>query len=128
MNAELLGKLVEQSLLARESTGDRLRLVRQFIMDTDRLDHAGVAANIAQPAPRTGDRGWDALIAGVAEDIAFRHRLAVPAWAMEHDRSTDDRWWFVTSIPALHPSAFVETPASLANRGVFIRRASLVNL
>ena len=70
----------------------------------------------------------DALIAGVVEDVAYRHGVPVPRWAMEPERSTEDRWWFVTSIPALHPTAFVETPASLANRGVFIRRASLVNV
>ena len=128
MNARMLGIHLRQSLVAQESTGDRLRLVRQFIMDTDRLDNAGIAANIAEPAPLTGDRGCDALIAGVVEDVAYRHDVAVPRWAMESERSTEGRWWFVTSIPALHPTAFVETPASLANRGVFIRRASLVNV
>ena len=128
MNAHMLGIRVGQSLVAQESTGDRLRLVRQFIMDTDRLDAVGIAANIAESAPHTGDRGCDALIAGVVEDVAYRHGVPVPRWAMEPERSTEDRWWFVTSIPALHPTAFVETPASLANRGVFIRRASLVNV
>ncbi len=68
------------------------------------------------------------MVYGVVEDNAFRHGVKVPVWTTEKNRSTDDRWWFVTSIPALHPVALVETPASLANRGVFIRRASLVNI
>lgn len=97
-------------------------------MDIDRLESADLAAHLYEAPRLTGDRGWDALIAGVVEDVAFRHSIAVPRWAMEPERSTDDRWWFVTTIPALHPTAFVETPASLANRGVFIRRASLVNV
>ena len=117
-----------RSLAANESTGVCLRLVRQFIMDTERLDASGVTGNVREPATITGNRGWDALIAGVVEDLAYRHGVAVPRWALEPERSTDDCWWFVTSIPALHPTAFVETPASLANRGVFIRRASLVNV
>ncbi len=128
MNANQLGVLVGRSLLAGESTGVCLRLVRQFIMDTERLHPLGVTENVFEPSPLTGNRGWDALIAGVVEDLAYRHGVKVPQWAMEPERSTDDCWWFVTSIPALHPTAFVETPASLANRGVFIRRASLVNV
>lgn len=128
MDAKLLGTLVGESLASTDSNGDRLRLVRQFIMDSDRLDPAALAKNIAEPAPLTNNRGWDALIAGVVEDIAYRHCVNVPPWTADKDRSTEDRWWFVTTVPALHPVAFVETPASLANRGVFIRRASLVNI
>ncbi len=94
----------------------------------ERLGPFGVTENVRELSPLTGNRGWDALIAGVVEDLAYRHGVKVPKWAMESARSTDDRWWFVTSNPALHPTAFVETPASLANRGVFIRRASLVNV
>ncbi len=128
MDASSLGTSLARGIEAGERTGDLLRLVRQFIMDTDRCDPGGVRKNIATPPPSTDDRGWDALIAGVVEDIAYRHGVPVPAWAMEPERSTADRWWFVTSVPALHPTAFVETPASLSNRGVFIRRASLVNV
>jgi hypothetical protein len=128
VNAHTLGILIAESLATDASTGDRLRLVRQFIMDVDRLEPTEVSAQVAQAPQFSGDRGWDALIAGVVEDVVFRHGVPVPPWAMEPTRSTDDRWWFVTSIPALHPTAFVETPASLANRGVFIRRASLVNI
>lgn len=128
MNALTLGALVQKSLQQHGSTGERLRLVRQFIMDVDRLDSAELQAQMSDPACLTGDRGWDALIAGVVEDVAFRHCIPVPRWAMETHRSTDDRWWFVTTVPELHPTAFVETPASLANRGVYIRRASLVNV
>ena len=128
MDALSLGRSLTRSIDAGENTGDLLRLVRQFIMDTDRGDSQRVSENIAAAPRPTGDRRWDALVAGVVEDIAYRHGVSVPAWAMEPERSTADRWWFVTSFPALHPTAFVETPASLSNRGVFIRRASLVNV
>ena len=36
--------------------------------------------------------------------------------------------WFLMPYPELHGIALAETPAALANRGVFIRRASLVNV
>jgi hypothetical protein len=128
MDVLLLGSLVMRSIEAGESTGARLRLVRQFIMDTDRLDADAVMDNIADAPSFTGDQGWDALLAGVVEDISYRHGIVVPRWAMDPQRSMAEHWWFVTSFPALHPTAFVETPASLSNRGVFIRRASLVNV
>lgn len=128
MDAQTLGTLLHESLRARGTTGERLRIVRQFIMDVDRLGYGELVEQVAEAPNLTGDRGWDALVAGVVEDVAYRHGIAVPRWAMEPERSTDDRWWFVTTIRDLHPTAFVETPASLANRGVFIRRASLVNV
>ncbi len=126
MNTVDLGRHLAASLQSEETVGDRLRLVRQFIMDCD--NSSNVTAQISDASMLTGDRGWDALVAGVVEDIAYRHGSKVPRWTMEPERFTDDRWWFVTAFPALHATAFVETPASLANRGVFIRRASLVNI
>jgi hypothetical protein len=108
------------------SDSARLRIVRQFIMD---VEHSPRPDHTIETAPvLSGDRGWDALIAGVVEDLAFRLGLPVPACTREPTRNTDDRWWFVTAYTDMHPTAFVETPASLANRGVFIRRASLVNV
>ena len=126
MDATDLGRHLSASIEQGETVGDRLRLVRQFIMDCDHADDVGV--HIVDAPALTGDRRWDALVAGVAEDIAYRHGVRVPGWTAERERFTDEQWWFVTSFPALHATAFVETPASLANRGVFIRRASLVNI
>lgn len=47
VDAQMLGTLVRQSLRADGSTGERLRLVRQFIMDVDRLDASELAAHLA---------------------------------------------------------------------------------
>jgi hypothetical protein len=61
----------------------------------------------------------DALLAGVVEHLCFHHDVPVPAWAIRPARFLE-RWWFVTPYRSLHASAFAETPAALANRGVFI--------
>jgi hypothetical protein len=50
MNTNQLGVLVDRSLLAGESTGVCLRLVRQFIMDTERLDPHGVTESVREPS------------------------------------------------------------------------------
>ena len=101
-----------------------LRLVRQFVMDADRGE---VALAIAERPGSSGDVRWDALVAGVVEDLALRHGCRVPSWVRDPSL-TLDTWWFVTDFKKLHPQAFVETPAALATHGVFMRRASLVNL
>jgi hypothetical protein len=127
MRACDLADELRSSLRAADWTdGDRLRLVRQFVMDLEAWPPADVDALLFDEPMSVGDSRYDALIAGVVEDWAFHHGRAVPPWTADPSRFLDE-WWFVTSVPALRPTAMVETPAALANRGVFIRRASLVN-
>lgn len=103
--------------------GELLRYVRQFVMDCDNGDPAEMIA--FEPAS-TGDERWDALIAGVVEDVAFRHRIPAPAWAL--DAPPLAAWWFVTDFERAHPTVFIETPATISRHGVYIQRASLVNV
>lgn len=123
MKVTVLAELIAKDLAARAPKGDTLRLVRQFVMDTDCED---IDTMISGPPPTTGDPRWDALIAGVTEDIAFHSRRPVPSWVKSSEPLAE--WWFVTDFPALHATAFLETPPALARRGVFLRRASLVNV
>lgn len=104
---------------------ERLRIVRQFLMD---VDSASDLADAINREPRTtGDKRWDALLAGVVEDLAFTRRLPIPAWTADPRRFLET-WWFVTRYKAMHATAMAHTPAALANRGVFVTRASLVNV
>lgn len=64
------------------------------------------------------------MLAGVVEHLCFHDDVAIPAWVMGPGRFLD-HWWFVTPYRSLHPSAFVETPAALGNRGVFIHGSSV---
>lgn len=124
-SAQDLATQVRQSVAAGEGRGLTLRLVRQFLMD---LERAADPAELLRDSPRlTGDQRWDALIAGVVEDFALHHGIETPGWANETDRFCEP-WWFVTTIEAMRPTAIVESPAALANHGVFITRASLINV
>ncbi len=124
MNVGDLADCLRQDLELGVSKHNMLKLVRQFVMDVDRADDPAVML-VPEPQP-TGDERWDAFVTGVAEDAAVRHGVAIPKWVSA--REPLDEWWFVTDYPGLHPSAFVETPPALARHGVFIRRASLVNV
>lgn len=125
MTAAEIGAEVGRSTAAGEGRGSTLRLVRQFLMDLERAENP---AELLRDAPElTGDQRWDALIAGVVEDFALHHGIEAPLWVFEPARFSTP-WWFVTTIEAMRPTAIVESPAALANHGVFISRASLVNV
>lgn len=86
--------------------------------------HSGPAADLTDDPGSTGDRRWDALVAGVVERAAHRAGVRTPAWTASPERFLDT-WWFVSPYPALHASALVDAPAELANRGVFLHAGSL---
>ena len=76
-----------------------------------------------EDAPATTcDPRWDAMLAGLAEQLCLDRQLPCPKWPLEPHRYLAT-WWFMTPYPSLHPSAFAEAPSALANRGVFIHRA-----
>jgi len=109
---------VRHSLEAADER-EALRWVAQFVTEFRRAAVADRPSLIRGEPPTTGDRRWDALLAGVVEHLCFHHGLPVPDWVVRPARFLD-RWWFVTPYRSLHASAFAETPAALANRGVFI--------
>jgi hypothetical protein len=110
--------------LAAGDDHEALRWVAQFVAEFEHAPSADRPGLVAGEPPPTGDRRWDAMLAGVVEQLCFDHQLEVPAWVMRPGRFLD-QWWFVTPYRSLHPSAFTQTPSALANRGVFIHRQSL---
>lgn len=85
-----------------------------------------------EPDP-VGDRRWDALLAGTAEYACRLFNLAVPGWTAAPGRFLHRFWFVIEDIigrpaPGLAAMAFVSSPPPLANRGVFLDRASLVSV
>ena len=124
LTVEHLAISLRESLGTSEGDGVRLRLVRQFVMDANQGDTASL---IAESPESTGSPQWDALLAGLAEFVAYNARTSVPSWTKTPDKFLKT-WWFLMPFASLHGIALAETPAALANRGVFISRASLVNV
>jgi hypothetical protein len=114
--------------LAGGDEAEALRHVAEFVTALERVrEPARIAAILADEPSGVGDRRWDALLAGVTEWAARRAGVRTPAWTRQAERFLD-QWWFVTPYRSLHASVFVETPAELANRGVFLSESSLASV
>ena len=96
-------------------TAELMAWARHDVIDIEALRH--------EPAG-TGDRRWDALVAGVAEILFTERGRRVPGWASSPGRILDHPW-FVSTLRSLWPEILVTTPAALAARGVLISARSL---
>ncbi|HEX6418050.1 MAG TPA: helix-turn-helix transcriptional regulator [Acidimicrobiales bacterium] len=92
-----------------------------------RADASDRTRMLAAPPQPTGDRRWDAFVGGLAEWLAVRAGLHVPAWAHADDRYLHHGWW-VTTMPSMRAWEYAGTPASFKIRGVYLHRESLVNV
>lgn len=102
-----------------------LRVVWQLAADLSTPDLALRVALCVAPPASTGSARLDALLAAVAE-----HALAGlprPAWLDEPWRTLSDAW-DVEPVPALRDAARAATPPEIAQHGVFLDAAELVNV
>jgi hypothetical protein len=66
----------------------------------------------------------DAALAALAEHLARRDGWTPPTWAEKPGRYSQ-KWWFVTPLRGMHPTALQESPPSFRTRGVFITAGAL---
>jgi len=77
-------------------------------------------------APLFGELGQveDAYLAAVAEELARRFGLPLPAWTM-----TEDRWvhkpWFASPLASLRAVLLLESPAGFRSRNLFVSENAL---
>nr|WP_255671721.1 helix-turn-helix transcriptional regulator [Glycomyces amatae] len=116
--------------LSNGDPNEALRHVIQFLDDVRSVDPAAVRRSMRVEPDTTGDKRWDALLAGIAEYASLRARIPVPGWATAPGRFLK-RFWFVIEdllgrpAPGLATLSFADSPPELANRGVFLDRSSL---
>jgi transcriptional regulator with XRE-family HTH domain len=113
---------IRHALRAGWTTADMLRVIRELRSNSAfARSQRDRAAFFAEPST-TGDPRWDAMIAGNAEDLAFRDGFAAPDWSRGHALP---QFWFVGSAPSLAAYAFARSPFSLQVRGVMVDPADL---
>ncbi len=100
---------------------DALRLVFGFADDFRGSSIAGQRSLIADEPEATGDRRFDALLAGTAEFFAAQARVPLPGWVDSPGRFCEP-FWVVASSPGLEPYVIAHSPAAFSRHGVFIAR------
>ena len=81
-------------------------------------------ALVVERPPTTGDPRFDALLAGLVEDLAARGLVRPPEWIYDPDRFLDV-FWFPVDLPSLRIAGLRDAPAALARRCVFLDRRDL---
>lgn len=110
------------------SETDMLRVIIQASDDFPRLDSAiERALFLAEPGP-TGDRRYDALLAGLAVHLCREAGLPkTPAWTRAPSRYLDEIWWFgrAAEVPENRALTLRDAVPAMRARGVMISRRNL---
>jgi len=82
-------------------------------------DRGAREAMLSQEPPLSGDGRLDAYLAAVAEHLAMRDRLAVPAWTGEAARFLK-RPFFPARLESLKATLLKESPTAFRRRMIFV--------
>lgn len=99
-----------------------LRVVREQRSNAKWVSHPiDQRVFFARPST-TGDRRWDALLAGSTEEMAARRHVRLPEWTTGVRL---EQTWYVTDDPARHDFLLAHSPEPFRSRGVMIDPSSL---
>lgn len=111
-------------LAGASSDAEQRRFVLEFLEEYGWEPIGSRRALLETEPDPTGDARSDALLAALAEHLAYHDGATIPHWAEEPNRFLD-RWWFPVNLPSARVAALVGAPASFRRRGVFIDRRDL---
>ena len=126
LTAATAAALVKRDL-SEANIGAAVATVFQLADDLAAVEPALRAALVVSPAPTTGDRRYDAWIAGLVEFRLGEVGVPAPAWVHEAPR-VSEKEWAVGDVPGLAEIVRSETPEPFARRGVLISRDDLVSV
>ncbi len=121
--------LAEDLLLEGETLQSVWRFVIVQLLDDYSHDLARDGVEVAsqrfsREPPLTRSAEVDAALAALAEHLARRDNWPLPYWARKPGRYSP-RWWFVTPLRGMHPTALQESPPSFRTRGIFVTAGAL---
>lgn len=123
-----LSRIASEVVAALGGSGGGEAMARRAVFGLveafDRADGQDRQAMMATPPPPTGDRRFDALLAGLVEHLCVRDGIFPPSWVEGPERYLD-RWWFMSGLSTLHAMALRDSPISLARRGIFVCEGAL---
>ena len=101
-----------------------VQLFDDYSHDLGRAGASVASQRFTREPPPTRSAEVDAALAALAEHLARRDNWRLPSWARKPGRYST-KWWFVTPLRGMHPTALQESPPSFRTRGVFITRGAL---
>lgn len=101
-----------------------LQLLDDYSRDLARDGVRVASQRFDREPPATRSAEVDAALAALGEYFARRDHWSLPPWARKPGRYSA-KWWFVTPLRGMHPTALQESPASFRTRGVFITASAL---
>jgi hypothetical protein len=101
-----------------------VQLLDDYSHELARDGAAAAARRFDQEPAATRSSEVDAALAALTEHLARRDGWVLPAWARKPGRYSV-KWWFVTPLRGMHPTALQESPPSFRTRGVFITAGAL---
>jgi hypothetical protein len=107
-----------------DKSDDAYRAALGLVAELSSAPASVVAQSISAEPPRTGDGRVDALLAAIAEHLAFHSGLTAPPWCEAPHRFLHAAWYPV-DLPSVRVRALVSTPASFWRRGIYIDRSDL---
>ena len=117
----MIAETIRDDLLTGVPETDSVRLLFGFADEFRGSDQSGKAALIAEEPALTGERKFDAALAGEAEFFAGEADLPIPAWVNSPSRFAVP-WFFIASRPAFHAYVLAHTPIAFKGHGVFMPR------
>jgi hypothetical protein len=101
-----------------------IQLLDDYAHDLSRSGASVASQRFTREPPATRSAEVDAALAALAEHLARRDDWPLPDWARKPGRYSA-KWWFVTPLRGMHPTALQESPPSFRTRGVFITASAL---
>lgn len=101
-----------------------IQLLDDYSHDLVRAGVSVASKRFNREPPATRSTEVDAALAALAEYLARRDGWLLPSWARKPGRYSA-KWWFVTPLRGMHPTALQESPPSFRTRGVFITAEAL---
>lgn len=101
-----------------------VQLLDDYSHDLARVGGAVASQRFTREPSATRSAEVDAALAALAEYLARRDGWPLPSWARKPGRYSA-KWWFVTPLRGMHPTALQESPPSFRTRGIFITASAL---
>jgi transcriptional regulator with XRE-family HTH domain len=116
-----------EALMSERTDSRRLRNVLDFVTRYGSLPPSLRGALLLAAPPLTGDERWDAMLAAVAEHLAFHDEIDPPSWSLDADRFLPVPW-YVVDLPSVRRRVRLGAPTAFRRRNVWLDRSDLVRI